>query len=161
MALMTKERRRWKATVDAKQRGDQKSSQDHLDKMLAVSPIFCHQMALIDQWNLWGTGPVLVGPGENLEEPKEFCDPSGKNFLYPNILFDISSAKYTLMAYVEHNHLKEDPNRVHRSEKDVSLRMTPALVEDVKQARHDEFEQLTSTDKDKLVALTTVEYLKT
>jgi hypothetical protein len=159
-ALMTKDRRRWKATAAAKRRGDKKSSQDHFDKILAVSPIFCHQMVLIDQWNLWGTGPVLVGSGENLEEPKGFCDPSGKNFLYPNILFDISSAKDTLMAYVEHNHLKEDPNRVHHSEKDVSLRMTPALVEDVKQARLDEFERLTSTDKDKLVTLTTVEYLK-
>jgi hypothetical protein len=81
--------------------------------------------------------------------------------LYPNILFDVSSAKDTLMAYVEHNHLKEDPNRVHRSEKDVNLRMTPALVEDVKQAQQYEFERLTSTDKEKLVKLTTVEYLKT
>jgi hypothetical protein len=38
--------------------------------------------------------------------------------------------------------------------------MTPALLKDVKQARLDEFERLTSTDKDKLVTLTTVEYLK-
>lgn len=118
-------------------------------------------MVLIDQWNLWGIGPVLVGSGDNLEQPKGFCDPSGKNFLYPNILFDVSSAKDTLMAYVEHNDLKEDANRVHGSEKDASLRMTPALVDDVKQAREDEFEQLTSTNKDTLVKLVTVEYLKT
>jgi hypothetical protein len=107
-------------------------------------------MVLIEQWNLWGSGPVLVGLGETLEKPKGFCDPSGKNFLYPNILFDISSAKDTLMAYLEHNHLQEDPNRVHRSEKAVSLRMTPALVEDVKQARLDEYERLTQPTKTSL-----------
>ena len=160
---MTKERRRWKATAAAKRRGgeDKSGSQNNVEKSLAVSPIFCHQMILIDQWNLWGTGPVFVGSGENLEEPKGFCDPSGKNPLYPNILFDVSSAQDTLMAYLEHNHLQEDSNTVHRSEKAVSLRMTPALLRDVKQARLDEFERLTSTDKDKLVTLTTVEYLKT
>jgi hypothetical protein len=162
-ALMTKERRRWKAAAAAKRRGNKKSGiqENNVEKSLAVSPIFCHQMILIDRWNLWGTGPVLVGSGETLEEPKGFCDPSGKNLLYPNLLFDVSSAQDTLMAYLEHNHLQEDPNTVHRSEKAVSLRMTPALLKDVKQARLDEFERLTSTDKEKLATLTTVEYLKT
>jgi hypothetical protein len=160
---MTKERRRWKAAAAAKRRGNKKSGiqENNVEKSLAVSPIFCHQMILIDRWNLWGTGPVLVGSGETLEEPKGFCDPSGKNLLYPNLLFDVSSAQDTLMAYLEHNHLQEDPNTVHRSEKAVSLRMTPALLKDVKQARLDEFERLTSTDKEKLATLTTVEYLKT
>ena len=160
---MTKERRRWKATAAAKQRGgeDKSGSQNIVEKSLAVSPIFCHQMILIDQWNLWDTGPVLVRSGENLEEPKGFCDPSGKNSLYPNILFDVLSAQDNLMAYLEQNHLQKDSNTVHRSEKAVSLRMTPALLKDVKQARLDEFERLTSTDKDNLVTLTTVEYLKT
>ena len=83
-ALMTKERRRWKATAAAKQRaGDRSGGQKNGDKSLAVSPIFCHQMILINQWNLWGTGPVLVGSGNNLEEPKGCCDPSGKNFYIP------------------------------------------------------------------------------
>ena len=82
-ALMTKERRRWKATTAAKRRDNEKSNQNHHDKVLAVSPIFCHQMILINQWNLWGTGPVLVGSGKNLEEPKGCCDPSGKNFYIP------------------------------------------------------------------------------
>jgi hypothetical protein len=80
-ALMTKERRRWRAAAAAKRRGNKKSGiqENNVEKLLAVSPLFCHQMILIDRWNLWGTGPVLVGSGETLEEPKGFCDPSGKN----------------------------------------------------------------------------------
>ena len=133
---MTKERRRWKATAAAKRRGNEMSGQDPLDKTLAVSHIFCHQMVLIDQWNLWGEGPVLVGSGDTLVvQPQHSVICPARTFCTEHSFRYLFSKTNPEMAYVEHNHLKEDPNRIHRSEKDVSLHMTPVLVEHVKQAQ--------------------------
>jgi hypothetical protein len=154
-ALLTRERKR--ARVGAPTKRPEVTQEE---KTLAISPIFCSQMDLIDQWNLWGDGPVLVGKAMDLEPPTRFTDPSGKNALNVNMLFDVSSAEKTLMAYFEYSSLEGAVHKVSRSEKEVSLRMTPATLEDIKQARSDELKRLTSTDTDALMAVTTVAYLK-
>ena len=102
-----------------------------------MSAIFCHQLDLIDCWNIWGSGDPLVGKEGNTVEPSCFMDPSGKHPLNINLLFDIKAAEKTLCEYFEKNHLLEEENRVHRSEKGdngVSLRATPARVSNVDQA---------------------------
>jgi hypothetical protein len=64
------------------------------------------------------------------------------------------------MACFECSSLKGAAHKVSRSEKEVSLWMTPATLEDVRQARSDEFKRLTSTDTDALMAVTAVPCLK-
>jgi hypothetical protein len=70
----------------------EKSKMDNLlEKSITVTPIFCHKIILIERLNLWGEGPVLVGKDGAEEEPTCFCDPSGRNNLNTDLLFDVSA----------------------------------------------------------------------
>jgi hypothetical protein len=129
------------------------------EKKLAISVIFCHQLDLIDKLNLWGDGAVKVGKGNCFEEPRQFTDPSGEHELNTESLFDISGAEEAIMAYFDFNSLSGELNQVGRSEKDVSLRMTPVLLAEVEQSRKDELNRRTSHNRDLLGSLTTKAYL--
>jgi hypothetical protein len=74
-------------------------------------------------------------------------------------LFDISGAKEAIMAYFEHSGLTGEVNQVSRSEKLVSLRMTPVLLSEVKQAREDEISRRTSKDSKVIASISTKAYL--
>jgi hypothetical protein len=87
-ALLTRERKR--ARVGDPTKRPAGATQE--EKTLAISPIFCSQMDLVDKWNLWGQGQVLVGNTTNLVPPTQFADPSGKNKLNVNMPLDASSA---------------------------------------------------------------------
>jgi hypothetical protein len=134
-------------------------SKSEPEKKLAISVIFCHQMDLIDKLNLWSEGPVMVGKGNAFEEPQQFTDPSGENPLNTESLFHVSSAEAASMAYFELFNLQGERHIVSRSEREVSLRMTPVLLDEVKQARADEFTRRTSKDCFALARLATKAYL--
>jgi hypothetical protein len=74
-------------------------------------------------------------------------------------LFDISGAEEAIMAYFEHSGLTGKVNQVSRSEKLVSLRMTPVLLSEVKQAREDERSRRTSKDSKVIASISTKAYL--
>jgi hypothetical protein len=101
-----------------------------LDKDIAISPIFCHQLDLVTRWNLWGAGPVLVGKEGAFQEPEELCDPTGMVALNPELLFDVSAAEANLMEYFEQSLLNEDGVPTAEIEKGVSLRKTTIKVKD-------------------------------
>ena len=82
-ALLTRERKRPAEAVQE-------------EKTLAVSPAFCSQTDLIDEWSLLGQGPVLLGKAMEQEPPRRAADPSGKNALHVIALFDVSSAEETV-----------------------------------------------------------------
>jgi hypothetical protein len=136
-ALLLKDRKRDKSELNRLFSHDKKKTRDSENK-LAISVIFCHQMDLLDNLNLWSEGPIKVGKGAHFEAPQSFPDPSGENKLNMESLFDISSAEEAIKAYFEHCSLSGDLHQVTRSEKDVSLRMTPILLREVDQARKDE-----------------------
>ena len=118
-AMLLKERKRWKAAASNQQRTNKRAERnidEPVEKSLAISPIFCSQMDLIAQWNIWGEGDVLVGKGESTVAPYCFSDPSGKHQLNINLLFDISAAGKTLVDYFSKFHLEEKANSVQRPE---------------------------------------------
>jgi hypothetical protein len=161
-AILMKERKRWKAAASNMRRDNRVASQS-AEKTLAVSPIFCHQMDLIDRWNIWGDRSPLVGKDGETSVPKCFMDPSGQHALNIQLLFDISAAEDTLMEYFSKNHLEDSLDRVQRSEvgeHGVSLRKTPALVADIDQARDEEVSRRTSDDFELLIKLCNKPYLK-
>ena len=73
-----------------------------LDKLLTLSPIFCHQLVLIEQHNLWGQGSVRVGNSKGTTEATSFTDPSGTHALNVGVIFDITAAEKTLEDYFDH-----------------------------------------------------------
>jgi hypothetical protein len=157
-ALLLKDRKRDRSELNRLFSHNKKKTKES-DNKLAISVIFCHQMDLIDKLNLWSDGAVKVGKGECFEVPQLFTDPSGENELNTESLFDVSSAEEAIKAYFEHSSLSGEVHQVTRSEKDVSLRMTPILLSEVKQARIDEFKRRTSADSSVLALLTTKVYL--
>ena len=136
-ALLLKDRKQdrtelnWLFGIPEKQPGVPEANTEEKNK-LAISVIFCHQLDLIDKLNLWGDGAVKVGKGNTFEEPMSFADPSSENELNTESLFDISGAEEAIMAYFYFNSLSRELNQVSRLEKDVSLRMTPVLLAEVK-----------------------------
>lgn len=68
-----------------------KKSAKQKNNTLAVLPILCHQLMMIDKLNVWGDRPIFVGDYKReVQEPSYFSDPSGKHKLNTEILFDIS-----------------------------------------------------------------------
>jgi hypothetical protein len=114
---------------------------------------------LIDKLNLWSEGPVKVGKGNVFTEPQQFTDSSGENGLNTENLFHISSAEAAAMAYFELNNLQSELHIISRSEREVSLWMTPVLLDEVKQAQADELKRRTSKDCFVLAKLATKSYL--
>ncbi len=113
----------------------------------------------VNKLNLWGDGAVKVGKDNCFEEPRQFTDPSGEHELNTESLFDISGTEEAIMAYFDLNSLSRELNQVGRSETDVSLRMTPVLLAEVKQARKDELTHRTYHSRDLLGSLSTKAYL--
>jgi hypothetical protein len=160
-ALLLKDRKKVKTEFNHlfSRHASAEESKSDSEKKLAISVIFCHQMDLIDKLNLWSEGPVMVGKRDTFEVPQQFTDPSGEFELNTESLFHISSAEDTLKAYFDLYYLQGEVHIVSRSEKEVSLRMTPVLLDEVKQARKEEFARRTSKDCFMLAKLATKAYL--
>lgn len=160
-ALLMKERKQFRVgnglvpidQIDIIDHGD-------LEKNIAISPIFCHQLALIDRWNLWGKGSVLVGAKGKERIPDYFTDPTGRTALNSDILFEISSAQTTLKNYFDQTYLTGDLDDIGASEKQVSLAMTPIKILELEEEQQQELSRLTSTEYQELVDVTTVSFLK-
>jgi hypothetical protein len=97
-SVLMKERKHWKAAATDQRRVNQRkiyANQQHHEKSIAVFPIFCHKLDLLDRWNIWGDDSPLVGKEGATVIPNCFLDPSGTHELNTQLLFDILSAEET------------------------------------------------------------------
>jgi hypothetical protein len=131
------------------------------DKTIAVSPIFCSQLDLIERLNVWGEGPVLVGKKGQEEEAQQFIDPMGKQQgLNIDILFDISGGMEQLHEYFETTRLTGDLENLGDAEKAIKLTVTPVKICEMDEQRKVELARLTSTSSSLLENHLTVALMK-
>jgi hypothetical protein len=158
-AMLLEERKRDRKETRIFTSQDTRTKSDHTK--LAISPILCHQLILIEKIGLWkGEDDIYVGSKDTWKAQTILTDPSGENELNVQILFEISQAEKQIMDYFDTYYLSGELNQVARSEKDVSFRKTPVLLESVTQARNDEVTRQTSTEPKTLEALCTKEYMQ-
>jgi hypothetical protein len=158
-SLLMKDRKRVRAGSGLRS-NEVESDFTDLEKTLAITPIFCSQLDLIESWNLWGSGPVLVGKKGREIEPTRFTDPTNRTPLNFEILFEISAAQDTLMEYFEETQLKGPLDKIGESEKKVSLVMKPVELAAHEEKINEELIRLTSTDARNLEQVATVAFLK-
>jgi hypothetical protein len=132
---------------------------DVVEKQIAVSPIFCQQLVLIDRHNYWGEGSILVGV-DKMVEPSSFCNPTGIDSLNTEVLFDISAAEDALQIVFQECFLGDPENCKEFSAMDSHLKKTPTKAMDIAQTKVDELTRLTSTNRIDLEKLTTKTFLK-